>query len=221
MFIALVAYNLFSWHVPPSSCFHCVCRFQVSGISSFRRFQTSFCNVLCPHFLFSSRVSLLGFLSLYSAYPFQAGLFMVFSAPNLVFVVCVTLSLVFGIFCSYLFSMSLLPFGIVFHGVLLLLSSCAARHFGLVFHIFYTLPSVFFLYACPFAYPVVCRVLYLCSLLLTFSFPQLVPVFGNLSSLFLCLFVNVIEVTHWFFLVYFLGPFQFLVFHSLGILKRC
>ena len=133
------------WHVPPSSCFHGVCRLKVSGISSFRRFQTSFFLL----FLFSSRVSLLGFLSLYSAYPFQAGLFMVFSAPNLVFVVCVTLSLVFGIFCSYLFSMSLLPFGIVFHGVLLLLSSCAARHFGLVFHIFYILcgPSFFCMHA--------------------------------------------------------------------------
>ena len=80
MFIARVAYNLFSWHVPPSSCFHGVCRLKVSGISSFRRFQTSFYNVLCPHFLFSSRVSLLGFLSLYSAYPFQAGLFMEFLA---------------------------------------------------------------------------------------------------------------------------------------------
>ena len=140
-------------------------------------------------------MSLLGFLSRYSAYPFQAGLFMVFSAPNLVFVVCVTFSLVFGIFCSYLFSMSFLPFGIVFHGVLLLLSSCAARHFGLAFHIFYTLRSVFFLYACSFAYPVVCRVFCSRLLLLTFSFPQLVPVFGYFSSLFLCLFVNVIEVT--------------------------
>ena len=51
------------------------------------------------------------------------------------------------------------------------------RHFGLVFHIFYTLRSVFFLYACSFAYPVVCRVFYSRSLLLTFSFPQqLVPV---------------------------------------------
>ena len=172
-----------------ATCFHGVCRFQVSGISSFRRFQTIFYNVLCRHFFFffPTRVSLLGFLSLYSAYPFQAGLFMVFSAPNLVFVVCVTFSLVFGIFCSYLFSMSLLPFGIVFHGVLLLLSSCAARHFGLVFHIFYTLRSVFFLYACSFAYPVVCRVFYSRSLLLTFSFPQLVPVFGNfLLYFFVC-----------------------------------
>ena len=154
--------------VTPSGCFHGVCRLQVvfmacvalrlAAFLGFRHLQTSFYNVLCPHFLFSSRVSLLGFLSLYSAYSFQAGLFMVFSAPNLVFVVCVTFCLVFGIFCSYLFSMSLLPFGIVFHGVLLLLSSCAARHFGLAFHIFYTLRSVFFLYACSFAYPVVCRV---------------------------------------------------------------
>ena len=101
MFIARVAYNLFSWLVPPSSCFHGVCRLKVSGFSSFRRFQTGFYNVLCPHFLFSSRVSLLGFLSPYNAYPFQVGLFMVFSAPNLVFAVCVTFSLVFGIFCSY------------------------------------------------------------------------------------------------------------------------
>ena len=187
MFIARVAYNLFSWLVPPSSFFHGVCCLKVSGISSFRRLQTSFYNVLCPHFLFSSRVSLLGFLSLYSAYSFQAGLFMVFSAPNLVFVVCVTFCLVFGIFCSYLFSMSLLLFGIVFHGVLLLLSSCAARHFGLTFHIFYTLRSVFFLYACSFAYPVVCRVFCSRLLLLTFSFPQLVPVFGNfLLYFFVC-----------------------------------
>ena len=117
MFIARVAYNLFPWHVPLSSCFHGVCRLKVRGISRFGRLQTSFYNVLCPHFLFSSRVSLLGFLSLYSAYPFQVGLFMVFSAPNLVFVVCVTFGLVFGIFCSYIFSMSLLPFRIVFHCV--------------------------------------------------------------------------------------------------------
>ena len=150
-------------------------------------FITCFTLIYFITFLFVSRVSLLGFLSLYSAYPFQAGLFMVFSAPNLVFVVCVTFCLVFGIFCSYLFSMSLLPFGIVFHGVLLLLSSCAARHFGLVFHIFYTLRSVFFLYACSFAYPVVCRVFCSRSLLLTFSFPQLVPVFGNfLLYFFVC-----------------------------------
>ena len=137
VFIARVACNLFSWLVPPSSCFHGVCRLKVSGISSFFRLVFTTCFALI--FLFSSRVSLLGFLSLYSAYSFQAGLFMVFSASNLVFVVCVIFCLVFGIFCSYLFSMSLLPFGIVFHGVLRLLSSCAVPHFGLVFHIFYTL----------------------------------------------------------------------------------
>ena len=33
VFIARVAYNLFSLHVPPSSCFHGVCRLKVSGIS--------------------------------------------------------------------------------------------------------------------------------------------------------------------------------------------
>ena len=108
-----VAYKLSSLHVPPSSCFHDVCRLQVSGISSIRRFQTSFCNVLSLIFLFSSRVSLLGFLSLCSAYVFQAG-FIVFSAPNLVFVACIAFSLVFGIFCSYLFSISILPFGAFF-----------------------------------------------------------------------------------------------------------
>ena len=63
---------------------------------------------------------------------------------------------------------------------------CGAS-FGLVFRIFYTLRSVFFLYACSFTYPVVCRVFYSGSLLLTFSFLQLAPVFGNFllySSLF-------------------------------------
>ena len=44
VFIARVAYNL-PRHVPPSSCCHGVCRLKVSGISSFRRFQTSFYNV--------------------------------------------------------------------------------------------------------------------------------------------------------------------------------
>ena len=176
-----------------ATCFHGVCRFQVSGISSFRRFQTIFYNVLCRHFFFffPTRVSLLGFLSLYSAYPFQAGLFMVFSAPNLVFVVCVTFSLVFGIFCSYLFSMSLLPFGIVFHGVLLLLSSCAARHFGLVFHIFYTLRSVFLLYiriSCCLP-----RFLFMFVVAYVF-FSSTSSSIRKFSSLFLCLFANVIKV---------------------------
>ena len=119
---------------------------------------------------------------------------MVFSAPSLVFVVCVTFSLVFGISCSYLFSMSFLPFGIVFHGVLLLLSSCTARHFGLVFHIFYTLRSVFFLYACSFAYPVVCRVFFFAFVVAYVFFSANSSSIRKFSSLFLCLFVNVVEV---------------------------
>ena len=44
VFIARVAYNL-PGHVPPSSCCHGVCRLKVSSISRFRRFQTSFYNV--------------------------------------------------------------------------------------------------------------------------------------------------------------------------------
>ena len=129
-----------------STCFHGIFHLQVffmacvalrlAAFLALDVFRLVFITCFALIFLFSSRVSLSSFLSLYSAYPFQPGLFMVFSAPNLVFVMCVTFSLVFGISCSYLFSMSLLPFGIVFHGVLLLLSSCAARHFGLVFHIF-------------------------------------------------------------------------------------
>ena len=99
--------------VPPSRWFHDVCRLKVTGISSFRRFQTSLYNVLCPHFffLFSSRVSLLSFLSLCSAYAFQAGLFMVFSAPNLVFVVCVTFSLVLSIWHLLLLFMVVFTLG--------------------------------------------------------------------------------------------------------------
>ena len=91
---------------------------------------------------------------------------MVFSAPRLVFVVCVTLSLVFGISCSYLFSMSFLPFGIVlvlyfafsilcgpcFSVCLLLRISCSLLHF------------------------------YSRSLLLTFSFPQLVCSFTRFEQ---------------------------------------
>ena len=188
MSIARVAYNLFSWLVPPSSFFHGVCCLKVSGISSFRRLQTSFYNVLCPHFLFSSRVSLLGFLSLYSAYSFQAGLFMVFSAPNLVFVVCVTFCLVFGIFCSYIFSMSLLPFGSFF---MVCCFFCPhVRSVILVLHFTFSIlcGPCFFLYACSFAHPVVCRVFCSRSLLLTFSFPKLVPVFGNfILYFFVCL----------------------------------
>ena len=153
---------------------------------------------------------------------FTAGLFMVFSAPSLVFVVYVTFSLVFGISCSYLFSMSFLPFGIVFHGVLLLLSSRAARHVGLVFHIFYTLRSVFFFSLCVLLC-ISCSWsrFYSRSLLLTFSSPQLVPVFGNFRLYFFVCSSMLQKLKHKFFLVYFLGLFCFLVFYSLGIFKRC
>ena len=41
----------------PSSCFHDVCRVQVSGISSIRRFQTSFYNVLPSFFIFVASVA--------------------------------------------------------------------------------------------------------------------------------------------------------------------
>ena len=112
---------------------------------------------------------------------------------------------------------------IVFHGVLLLLSSRAARHFGLVFHIFYTLPGLFFFSVC-----VLLRVSYSLSRFL-FKFDVAYVFFSatssnirKFSSLFLCLFVNFIEVTHWFFLVYFLGPFCFLVSSThLGALSSC
>ena len=86
------------------------------------------------------------------------------------------------------------PLWIVFHGVLLLLSSCAERHFGLAFHIFYTLRSVFFS---------VCVLLRTSCSLSRFLFTFVVAyVFFSATSssirkfysLFLCLFVNVIEV---------------------------
>ena len=89
--------------------------------------------------------------------------------------------------------MSFLPFGIVFHGVLLLLPSCTARHFGLVFHIFYTLRSVFFMYACSFAYPVVCAFLFAFVVAYVF-FSATSSSIRKFSSLFLCLFVNAVEV---------------------------
>ena len=131
-------------------------------------------------------MSLLGFLSRYSAYPFQAGLFMVFSAPSLVFVVCVTFSLIFGISCSYLFSMSFLPFGIDF-----MVCYFFCPHVRSVILVLY---FTFSILCCPcFS---VCVLLHLScslsrfysrSLLLTFSFPQLVPVFGNfLLYFFVC-----------------------------------
>ena len=84
-FMAFVAYRFFSWCLPPSS----------QHISSIIRLQYSFYNLYCPYFFNCLlRVSLLGFLSVYSTYPFQAS-FMVFSSPNLVFVTCVAFSLVF------------------------------------------------------------------------------------------------------------------------------
>ena len=146
---------------------------------------------------------------------------MVFSAPNLLFVVCVTFSLVFGIFCSYLFRMSLLPFVNVFHGVLLLFSSCAARHFGLVFHIFYILCG-----PCFFCMRAPSHILQFFASLFTFVvayifFSATSSSIRKFSYLFLCLFVNVIEVKTLVFSSLFLGPFCFLVFYSLGILKRC
>ena len=58
-------------------------------------------------------------------------------------------------------------------------------------------------------------------LLLTFSFPQLVPVFGNFLLYFFVCSSMLQKLKHEFFLVYFLGPFCFLVFYSLGIFKRC
>ena len=84
-FMAFVAYRFFSWCLPPSSL----------HISSNIRLQYSFYNFYCPYFFNCLlRVSLLGFLSVYSTYPFQAS-FMVFSSPNLVIVACVAFSLVF------------------------------------------------------------------------------------------------------------------------------
>ena len=144
---------------------------------------------------------------------------MVFSAPNLVFVMCVTFSLVFGISCSYLFSMSLLPFGIVFHGVLLLLSSCAARHFGLVFHIFYTLRSVFFLCVLLRISRSLTRFLFTFVVAYVFFSAATSSSIRKFSSLFLCLFLNV-EVKTLVFSSLFPRVFCFLVFYSLGILKR-
>ena len=188
MFIARVAYNLFSWHVPPSSCFHGVCRLKVSDISSFRRFQTSFYNVLSPQFLFSSRVSLLGFLNLYSAYPFQAGLFMVFSAPNLVLVVCVTSSLylassalIYSVYRS-----SLLGSFFMAWCVSSFVLMCGASFWSCISHFLYFAVRVF---SVCVLLPISCSLsrFYSRSLLLTFSFPQLVPVFGNfLLYFFVC-----------------------------------
>ena len=137
-------------------------------------------------FVFLSRVSLLGFLSLYSAYPFQAGLFMVFSAPNLVFVVChfqSSLCNVLLLFIQYIAP----PFWDRFSWcIAYFVLMCGASFWSYTSHFLYFEVRVF-LYPCSFAYPVVCRVFYSRSLLLTFSFPQVVPVFGNfLLYFFVC-----------------------------------
>ena len=125
-----------------TSCFHgvyhlrvvfmaCVA-FRLAAFLALDAFRLAFITCFALIFYFRCESSsLLGFLSLYSDYPFQAG-FMVFSTPNLVLVACVAFSLVFGIFCSYLFSMSFPLFRTVFSWCVALLSSCAARHFGLV-----------------------------------------------------------------------------------------
>ena len=132
-------------------------------------------------------MSLLGFLSRYSAYPFQAGLFMVFSAPNLVFVVCVTLSLVFGIFCSYLCNMSLLPFVIVFLWcVASFVLMCSTSFWSCISHFLYFAVRVFSVCVLLRTSSSLSRY-YSRSLLLTFSFPQLVAVFRNfLLYFFVC-----------------------------------
>ena len=135
-----------------TSCLHCMYHLQVvfmmcvafrlAAFLALDAFRLVF--ITCfPHFLFSSRVSLLGFLSLCSAYVFQAG-FMVFSAPNLVFVACVAFSLVFGIFCSYLFSISILPFGTFFSWcVASFVLVCGASFWSSISHFLYFAVRVF------------------------------------------------------------------------------
>ena len=143
----------------------------------------------------------------YSAYPFQAGLFMVSSAPRLVFVVCVPFSLVFGISCSYflIFSMSFLPFGIVLVLYFTFSILCGPCFFCMraPSHI---LQFVAFLFAFVVAYV---------------FFSATSPSIRKFSSLFLCLFVNVIEVKTLVFSSLFPRALCFLVFYSLGIFKRC
>ena len=66
---------------------------------------------------------------------------MVFSVPNLVFTAHVAFSLIFChlslLYKFYSVCRSLL-FGPFFHRVFLLLYLCAARHFGLVFHLYFS-----------------------------------------------------------------------------------
>ena len=125
-------------------------------------------------------VSLLCFLSLYSAGPFQAS-FMVLSAPNLVFVGCVAFSLVFlHLFLLYKFywlSMSFPPFSELFLIVCCFFSPCE-QHIILVFYFTYTFHLYFAVHV--FSESILFRIS--CSLLLfnpdllliTFSYLQLV-----------------------------------------------
>ena len=126
VFMACVAFKVFAWCLPPSS----------QHISCIRRFQTCFYNVHCPHF-FQFFVAFLRFFNLYSAYLFQGSL-MVISAPNLVFVACIAFSLVsrhllllYKVYSVLLCS----PFLVRFLWYVASLVVCAARHFGLVFHL--------------------------------------------------------------------------------------
>ena len=171
-----------------------------------RRFQTSFYNVYCPHFFVHCllRVSLLGFLSLYSADPFQAS-FMVLSAPNLVFVGCVAFSLVF--FCIFSPYISFIEYVIppLFRPFLIVcyfFSPCG-QHIILVFYFTYTFHLYFAVHV--FSESMLFRIS--CSLLLfnpdllliTFSYLQLVALQKIFISIFF-LFVFVLEKEHVSFL---------------------
>ena len=122
-----------AWRVCPSSCFHGICHLQVSAFLAIDAFTLVFIRCIAPLFFIVCCV-LSGFLSPYSTYPFQAS-FMVFSAPNLVFIAHVAFSLKFWHFLLFY----------EFYSV------CRP----LIFRTFYGV-SVFFLEACSFEYPVVC-----------------------------------------------------------------
>ena len=193
-FIASVACKFFSWCLPPS-------RQRFSSISFS---QTSFYSAYCPHFFCLFLVSLLGFLSLYSTYPFEAS-FRVFSSPNLVFVACVSFSLVFWrlLLLYQFYSVCRSPFfRIIFLGVLLLQSLCAACQFGLVLHFYFS----FILYGpCFFCRHAFLNILQFAlfnphSLLIIFFFPQLVTVqkmFVSIS-LFVCPHICSRNKPYWF-----------------------
>ena len=71
---------------------------------------------------------------------------------------------------------------------------CGASFWSCISHFLYTLQSVFFLYACSFAYPVVCGVFIHVRCCLHFLFRNCSSSIRKFCSLFLCSFVNVIEV---------------------------